>query len=76
MSLAAPVIVAVVPLPPAAKALDSSLSLTLVLAPELLSAPMRLFLDFRSGGARIGIALVGRRCDGSGRGVCVWDCGA
>lgn len=75
MSLAAPavVVLVVVPLPPAAAAetLASSASFRLVFGPELLSEPGRLFLDFRSGGAKIGIALVGRRCDGSGRGVCV-----
>lgn len=75
MSLApAAGVVVVVPLLPAADGpLASSPSLALLFEPDPLSEPMRLFLDLRSGGARIGIAAVGRRCDGSGRGVWVWD---
>lgn len=65
MSLAAAAGAAVVAAGPAALTLVSSaVSLMLELGPlpELLSEPPgRLFFDFRSGGARIGIALVGRR---------------
>uniref|UniRef100_A0A8D8FMF5 (northern house mosquito) hypothetical protein n=1 Tax=Culex pipiens TaxID=7175 RepID=A0A8D8FMF5_CULPI len=55
---------------------DSSPSLEEPPGPAAPALSARLFFVLRSGGARMGMAAVGRRWDGSGRGACVWDWGA